>query len=70
MQAADLEKDLNSFTVCVAIGMFVLGLWGITLPSFFSPGTGLLAPSGFMSSDGIRLSHTDKDGNEVHSVNA
>ena len=41
MQAADLEKECNSFTVCVAIGMFVLGVWGIILPSFFS-GTGLL----------------------------
>ena len=40
MQAADLEKDCNLFTVCVAIGMFVLGVWEITLPSFFS-GTGL-----------------------------
>ena len=45
MQAADLEKDCNSFTVCVAIGMFVLGVWGITLPSLFClfPGTGLLS---------------------------
>ena len=35
MQAADLEKDCNSFTVCVAIGMFVLpGVWGTILPSF------------------------------------
>ena len=43
MQTAYLEKDRNSFTVCVAIGMFVLGVWGITLPSFFFlPGTGLL----------------------------
>ena len=41
MQAADIKKDCNSFTVRVAIGMFVLGLWGITLPSFLS-GTGLL----------------------------
>ena len=32
MQAGDLEKDCNSFTVC----LFVLGVWGITLPSFFS----------------------------------
>ena len=41
MQAADMEKkDCNSFTLCVAIGMFVLGLWGIDLPSYF-PGTGL-----------------------------
>ena len=36
IQAADLEKDCNSF-------MFVLRVWGITLPSFFS-GTGLLLP--------------------------
>ena len=35
MQAADLEKDCNSFTVCVAISMFVLGLWEIIFPSFF-----------------------------------
>ena len=35
IQAADLEKDCNSFIVCVAIGMFVLGVWGITFPSFF-----------------------------------
>ena len=43
IQAADLEKDCTSFTVCVAIGMFVLGVWGITLPSFyFFSGTGLL----------------------------
>ena len=41
MQAADLEKDSNSFTVCVAIGMFVLGVWGATLPSFVFSGTGL-----------------------------
>ena len=41
MQATDHEKDCNLFTVCAAIGLFVLGLWGITLPSFFS-GTGLL----------------------------
>ena len=32
MQADDLEKDCNSFTV--AFGMFVLGVWGIPLPSF------------------------------------
>ena len=37
MQAADLEKDCNSFTTCVAIGMFVLGVWEITLLSFFFP---------------------------------
>ena len=42
MQAADLEKDCNSFTVCVVIGMFVLGVWGITLPFFSFSGTGLL----------------------------
>ena len=41
IQAANLEKDCNSFTVCVAIGMFVLGLWGISLPSSFLSGTGL-----------------------------
>ena len=34
MQTADIKKDCNLFTVCVAIGMFVLGLWRITLPSF------------------------------------
>ena len=44
MQAADLEKDCNSFTVC----LFVLGVWGITLLSFFS-GTGLLSLSLFLS---------------------
>ena len=39
MHAADLEKDCNSLTVCVAIGMFVLGVCGITHPSwvFFPP---------------------------------
>ena len=42
MQAAGLKKDCNSFTVCVAIGMFVLGVWGITLHLFFPSGTGLL----------------------------
>ena len=42
MQAADLKKDGNSFTVCVAIGMFALGVWGITLPGGFFSGTGLL----------------------------
>ena len=41
MQAADIKEDCNAFTVCVAIGMFVLGLCLITLLSFF-PGTGLL----------------------------
>ena len=35
MQATDRRKDCNSFTVYVAIGMFVLGVWGVTLPSFF-----------------------------------
>ena len=34
MQAADLEIDCNSFTVCVTIGMFALGVRGISLPSF------------------------------------
>ena len=42
MQAANLEKDCNSFTVCVAIGMFVLGVKGITFPSFFFSGTGIM----------------------------
>ena len=41
MQAADLEKDCNSFTVFVCIGLFVLGVWGITRRFVFS-GTGLL----------------------------
>ena len=35
IQAADLEKDCNSFTLCVAIGIVVLGVRGITLLSFF-----------------------------------
>ena len=36
MKAADLEKDCYySFMVCVAISMFVLGLWEITLRSCY-----------------------------------
>ena len=43
IQAADLDKDCNSFTVCVAVGMFALGVWGITLSSFSSSSeTGIL----------------------------
>ena len=35
IQTVHLEKGCDSFTVCVAIGMFVLGVWGITPLSFF-----------------------------------
>ena len=58
IQAADLEKDCNSF-------MFVIGVWGITLPSFCFRNRSVGRPSDFTFPVNFRSAGTKFHGESV-----